>query len=479
MVAVPPRGRARPRPGGRARPRPPAEPRPRPLRLPRRRGRPLGGRRLRRTCRPRASRAGASCRSSSAPPRSSPASWPWRRGSRARRAPGPPTTRSCPPACACASSRSTASSAAWPSTWSPAARCRPSAPSWPRGPAARLAAEPERVPAIVWTTIATGRGPEAHGIQAADARRIAGLRTPVSLDAERSPFASALGAATDLLRLTRPQPPSAVLRSVKTFWNVASEKGLRVGVVNWWATWPADAVNGWIVTDRAAFKLEKGGPPDREVYPAEAFDRPAPAARRVRAGPRPPPRPLPPRRRPRAARGRAAGPRGALPARARHLHHAAAGRGAGERPRRPRLQARRGARPVPLRGRPHRRGGGAGSARATCWCSSATPAGSRAAARVAAEGLLVLSGGPGGAGRPRQRSRSATWPRPSCTCSACRRAASSTGSVLEARALRRRSAATTRCASSTPTAAARPSARPQSDFDQDVLEQLKSLGYIQ
>jgi hypothetical protein len=140
------------------------------------------------------------------------------------------------------------------------------------GAHARLRAEPERVPVIVWTTIATGRGPEAHGIQSADTRRIAGLRTPVSLDAERSPFTSALGAATDLLRLTRPQPPSATLRSVKTFWNVASEKGLRVGVVNWWATWPADTVNGWIVTDRAAFRLEKGGTPDREVYPAEAFD---------------------------------------------------------------------------------------------------------------------------------------------------------------------------------------------------------------
>ena len=141
------------------------------------------------------------------------------------------------------------------------------------GAHARLRAEPERVPAIVWTTIATGRGPEAHGIQSADTRRIAGLRTPVSLDAERGRFASALGAATDLLRLTRPQPPSAVLRSVKTFWNVASEKGLRVGVVNWWATWPADAVNGYLVTDRAAFKLEKGGAADREVQPPDAFDR--------------------------------------------------------------------------------------------------------------------------------------------------------------------------------------------------------------
>jgi hypothetical protein len=144
------------------------------------------------------------------------------------------------------------------------------------GARARLRAEPERVPAIVWTTIATGRGPEAHGIQSADARRIAGLRTPVSLDAERGPFASALGAAADFLRLTRPQPPSAVLRSVKTFWNVASDKGLRVGVVNWWATWPADPVNGFLVTDRAAFKLEKGGPPDREVHPPEAFARLAP-----------------------------------------------------------------------------------------------------------------------------------------------------------------------------------------------------------
>jgi hypothetical protein len=141
-----------------------------------------------------------------------------------------------------------------------------------RGAHARLHAEPERVPAIVWTTIATGRGPAAHGILSADTRRITGLRTPVSLDAQASPFAEALGRATDLLRLTRPQPASASLRSVKTFWNVASEKGLRVGVVNWWATWPAEAVNGWLVSDRTAFKIEKGGAADREVYPPEAFD---------------------------------------------------------------------------------------------------------------------------------------------------------------------------------------------------------------
>ena len=136
----------------------------------------------------------------------------------------------------------------------------------------RLVAEPERVPAIVWTTVATGRGPDAHGIRSTGARRIAGLKTTWAVG-EEGPFSSALGPAADLLRLSAPEPPSAVLRSAKTFWNVASEKGLRVGLVNWWASWPADEVNGYVVSDRAFFKLEKGGPPDREVSPLADFEK--------------------------------------------------------------------------------------------------------------------------------------------------------------------------------------------------------------
>jgi hypothetical protein len=147
-----------------------------------------------------------------------------------------------------------------------------------RGARARLRAEPERVPAIVWTTIATGRGPEAHGILSTSARRVAGLRTPLALGATEGPFAAALARTTDVLRLTRSEPATSVLRGVKAFWNVASEKGLRVGVVNWWATWPADPVNGYLVSDRTAFKLEKGAAPDREVQPPEVFGRLAPPA---------------------------------------------------------------------------------------------------------------------------------------------------------------------------------------------------------
>ena len=44
-------------------------------------------------------------------------------------------------------------------------------------------------------------------------------------------------------------------------------------VVNWWATWPADRVNGQIVTDRALLKLEKGGRADRETHPDDLLER--------------------------------------------------------------------------------------------------------------------------------------------------------------------------------------------------------------
>lgn len=139
-----------------------------------------------------------------------------------------------------------------------------------RAARARLRAEPERVPAIVWTTIATGRGPEDHGIQSTGTRRLLGMRTAIG--ANSSPLAARLGAATDLLRITRSAPPSSALRGAKAFWNVASEKGLRVGVVNWWATWPCDAVNGYVVTDRAFLRVEKGGAPDHEACPADTLD---------------------------------------------------------------------------------------------------------------------------------------------------------------------------------------------------------------
>jgi Tfp pilus assembly protein PilF len=78
---------------------------------------------------------------------------------------------------------------------------------------------------LIWTTVATGRSPVDHGV--ADFQ-------------ELDPKTRA--------RL----PISGWSRKVPAIWNVASEKGLKVGVVGWWATWPAEKVNGFFVSDRAS-----------------------------------------------------------------------------------------------------------------------------------------------------------------------------------------------------------------------------------
>lgn len=93
---------------------------------------------------------------------------------------------------------------------------------------------------IVWTSMATGVSPDQHGVL--DFQEI---------DRE----SGAVG------------PISGRSRRTAAIWNIASERGLRVGVVGWWATHPAEEVNGFFVSDRASTILFEGA---REgiAYPA-------------------------------------------------------------------------------------------------------------------------------------------------------------------------------------------------------------------
>jgi tetratricopeptide (TPR) repeat protein len=43
------------------------------------------------------------------------------------------------------------------------------------------------------------------------------------------------------------------MRRVKALWNMLSDVGRKVAVVGWWATWPAETVNGTIVSDHTAY----------------------------------------------------------------------------------------------------------------------------------------------------------------------------------------------------------------------------------
>ena len=107
-----------------------------------------------------------------------------------------------------------------------------------------------------------------HGLET---RRVAGVQGSFAAGQPGS-IGKAMGTVTDLLRLTRPSVASGSERRVKTFWEVATTAGLRTVVVNWWATWPAPADAGLIVSDRATLRLEKGGALDAEIAPAPLYD---------------------------------------------------------------------------------------------------------------------------------------------------------------------------------------------------------------
>jgi hypothetical protein len=77
-------------------------------------------------------------------------------------------------------------------------------------------------PAPVWTTVATGRPARAHGILF-DAARVPGMRM--------------------LRETTADQRRSAAL------WEIASARGITVGVADWPATWPAGQVQGFLVAE--------------------------------------------------------------------------------------------------------------------------------------------------------------------------------------------------------------------------------------
>jgi hypothetical protein len=131
-----------------------------------------------------------------------------------------------------------------------------------------------RDPARDWTTIATGQPADVHGVQGLETRRVAGLQGSVT--AHEAGVLRALRGATDMLRLTRPSTASGAELRSKTMWEVAADAGLRSAVVNWWATWPASATgpnSPIVLSDRATLRLERGGALDGEIAPAALYDR--------------------------------------------------------------------------------------------------------------------------------------------------------------------------------------------------------------
>ena len=107
-----------------------------------------------------------------------------------------------------------------------------------RGAWGRLITVGPQVSPVVWTTFATGHFGRQHGILDFVYPYTEGPKKPVE-------------------SLQRLEP---------AIWNIASDEGRRVGVVGYFASFPADPVNGVMVTDRAFQRL------DESVFPGGALN---------------------------------------------------------------------------------------------------------------------------------------------------------------------------------------------------------------
>ncbi|RJP32667.1 MAG: hypothetical protein C4547_13175 [Phycisphaerales bacterium] len=102
---------------------------------------------------------------------------------------------------------------------------------------------------MLWTSIATGK--------LADKHQILGFAEPDASGGVR--------------------PVSSLARRCRAIWNILSDRGLKAGAINWFASHPAERINGFVVTDhfpRAVAPPDAAWPPvPFSVHPAELLDK--------------------------------------------------------------------------------------------------------------------------------------------------------------------------------------------------------------
>jgi predicted AlkP superfamily pyrophosphatase or phosphodiesterase len=99
---------------------------------------------------------------------------------------------------------------------------------------------------VIWTTIATGKTPDQHGITSFTVQNPeTGKRVPISSNYRRVP----------------------------ALWNMLSAYGKTAGVIGWWVTWPSERISGFLCSDYT-WPILKGGDGKFITY-ASGLDVPA------------------------------------------------------------------------------------------------------------------------------------------------------------------------------------------------------------
>lgn len=108
-------------------------------------------------------------------------------------------------------------------------------------PGERITMDPSSAgidPARCWTTVATG----------APAARVEG---------QKGKFHGVVSLSTRVRGRYDEVPVTSQHRKLPALWDILGAVGVKCAVVNWWTTWPAEPVNGYLVSDR--FLLDRFG----------------------------------------------------------------------------------------------------------------------------------------------------------------------------------------------------------------------------
>lgn len=104
---------------------------------------------------------------------------------------------------------------------------------------------------LIWASMATGKTPEKHGIL-----DFGSFQFPV-MKSSFINYPDGIGFYRLVSRLMpmADMPVTSTTRKVESIWDLLSLAGKTVGVAGWWATWPADPVEGWMISDRFTYTL--------------------------------------------------------------------------------------------------------------------------------------------------------------------------------------------------------------------------------
>ncbi len=113
------------------------------------------------------------------------------------------------------------------------------------GAAMDLATIRPTAPEAVWSAVATGMYPNKNGVRSSALYYVRGDNRALALLPDHcfAPWLVRLGI------IRREEYSSAALRA-RPLWNILADAGIAVGVVRWPLTYPAQAVNGFVLSDR-------------------------------------------------------------------------------------------------------------------------------------------------------------------------------------------------------------------------------------